>query len=118
MRLVQARRRASACAVVALQSLQSAARVLGRKLNNVVVAICLISLCAALLATMVADVYGVSLTTVSLWSLGALALFHLVLWGARTETTQNHLRALEYVYITIGLLGALTVVEIKSSLLE
>jgi hypothetical protein len=77
-----------------------------------------LSLVTAIIAVFVQAKFAISVTVAALWFTGVLLVFHAILWHSRSTTTQNHLRSLEYVYITIGLLGALSVIELKSSLFE
>ena len=63
---------------------------------------------------------GVKITfwTATVWFIVALVAFHFLLSLKANETTPNELRALEYVYIIIGLLGALGFADVQTILLE
>jgi hypothetical protein len=80
--------------------------------------ICFTSALLALVAAIVSDVVTINFAYGTLWFLVVCAIFHGILWEVRATNTQNQLRALEYVYIIIGLVGALGVVEIRSSFVD
>ena len=87
-------------------------------LSTSVFFVCATSVLLTFVAALLSDAFTVSFGYAVLWFFIVCMIFHFILWGNRKATTQNQLRALEYVYIVIGLVGALGVVEVKSSFIE
>jgi hypothetical protein len=59
----------------------------------------------------------VSLASVGTWLLVATAFYHLLFWINRKRSTQTEIRAVEYLFIALGIFGTLSVMEPQSDLL-
>ena len=67
------------------------------------------------LAIFLAHNFALGLISV-LWAIGLLVCFHGFLWRLRGTTTQNQLKGLEYIYLLLGLSGALGFIEVQGTL--
>lgn len=61
-----------------------------------------------------------TITTVSTlaWIATATGAFNFLAWANKKTTTLGQLRSLEYIYITVGLIGAAGVLEVQSTVLQ
>jgi hypothetical protein len=60
----------------------------------------------------------VTLELTASWVLAVGLSFHILFWANKRNTSPGQLRALEYVYVVVGLLGVLGVLEVQSTVLQ